>query len=296
MGVCVCVVCTGLPAHVADVRVNDVIIELEGINVRHASGKQIVNIIRCLTVVRWLCLKLELTRRCPTTLSMILLRCETNSSLGRSQSIGNGFTSHITSLSVSPLSFSSDQLDVHRLDTRHYHSNAEQISDRSSGSSLSLSIPTSRLDYRRHSASPEPLIQRLSSFGNDEKPKSNFEGESCQFVEESQYNLSKLSAKTNGHFSQDHQLDDQRFLSMTTLGMVNHGPSQPANLSYQHHHSNDYVDSSRLKFKRRDIRKFSADNTLLAHNGSVQLLSSNKLPSLDKGLDVRWEVTKCRNS
>ena len=36
----------GLPAHVADVRVNDVIVELEGIDVRRASGKQIVNIIR----------------------------------------------------------------------------------------------------------------------------------------------------------------------------------------------------------------------------------------------------------
>ena len=39
-------VCSGLPAHAADVRVNDVIVELEGIDVRHASGKQIVNIIR----------------------------------------------------------------------------------------------------------------------------------------------------------------------------------------------------------------------------------------------------------
>ena len=38
---------TGLPAHSADVRLNDVIIELEGIDVRRASGKQIVNIIRC---------------------------------------------------------------------------------------------------------------------------------------------------------------------------------------------------------------------------------------------------------
>lgn len=39
-------VCSGLPAHAADVRINDVIIELEGIDVRHASGKQIVSIIR----------------------------------------------------------------------------------------------------------------------------------------------------------------------------------------------------------------------------------------------------------
>jgi len=38
--------CKGLAAHIAGVKVNDVLVELEGIDVRHASGKQVVNIIR----------------------------------------------------------------------------------------------------------------------------------------------------------------------------------------------------------------------------------------------------------
>ena len=38
--------CKGLPAHVAGVKANDVLIELEGIDVRNATGKQVVNIIR----------------------------------------------------------------------------------------------------------------------------------------------------------------------------------------------------------------------------------------------------------
>ena len=221
---------------------------------------------------------------------MILLRLGINSSLGRSQSIGNGLTSFMSSLSVTPLSFSTDQLDVHRVvDTRRRLSNVEQISDRSSGSSLSLSMTTSRLDCRRHSTSPEPLIQRLSSFGSEAKVGSNYDNH--QFVEEegASYNLPSKH-KTNGHLSQDNYLDQPRFLSMSTF--ADRAPSQPTSLSYQHRHGNDNTDGSKLTFKKKDIRKFAASNNLFTQNGNVQLLSSNKLSSLDKGLDVRWEVRR----
>ena len=238
---------------------------------------------------------------------MILLRCGSNSSLSRSQSIGNVLDSFMSSLTVSPLSFSSGQLDVPRVNSRRHLSNAEQFSDKQSTSNSSLSMPTtSRLDYRRHSASPEPLIQRLSGFSSDERAKSgsSSEGYSAQFVEEEEaaaanYNyLPKPFAKMNGHSSQEHQLqhhqqyDHQRFLSLSTLGMSSHASSQQStNLSHQHHHSSDYIDGNKLTFKGKGTRKISTENNdLFTHNSNVQLLSSKKLSSLDKGLDVKWEV------
>ena len=252
------------------------------------------------------------TRRCPTTLSMILLRYGSNSSLGRSQSIGNVLDSFMSSISVSPyLSFSSGQLDVPRVNSRHRLSNAEPFSDRNSSSNSSLSMPASRLDYRRHSASPEPLIQRLSGFSSDERAKSgsSCEGYSAQFVEEEEaaanYNyLPKPFAKMNGHSSQEHQLqhhqlqhDHQRFLSMSTLGMSSASSQQSTNSSHQHHHSSDHIDGNKLTFKGKGTRKISTENnSLFTHNSTVQLLSSKKLPSLEKGLDVKWEVRKGGNS
>lgn len=248
------------------------------------------------------------TRRCPTTLSMILLRYGSNSSLSRSQSIGNVLDSFMSSISVSPLSFSSGQLNVPRANSQRRLSNIEQFSDKNSSSSSSLSMPASRLDYRRHSASPEPLIQRLSGFSSDDRAKSgsSCDGYSAQFVEEEEaaanYNyLPKPFAKMNGHSSQENQLqhhqlqyDHQRYLSLNTLGMSSLASSQQStNLSHQYHHSSDHIDGNKLTFKGKGTRKISNDNNnLFAHNSNVQLLSSKKLPSLEKGLDVKWEVRK----
>lgn len=241
---------------------------------------------------------IELTRRCPTTLSMILLRCGNNSSLSRSQSIGNVLNSYMSSLSVSPFSFSSNQLDnIPKVDTRRRTSNVEQISDRSSGSTSSLNVSTSRLDFRRHSASPEPFIQRLGFSGD--KSATNYEGQSPQFVEEeTNYNFSsRPSTKVNGHSSQEHYLqhDRQKFLSMGSLRMGNHSPSQRTNLSYQHHYGSDTINGNKLTFKGKGIRKIS-DNGLFTLSSNVQLVSAKKLPSLEKGLDVRWEVRDSWNS
>lgn len=155
------------------------------------------------------------------------------------------------------------------------------------------------MDFRRHSASPEPFIQRLSSFSCDDKTKSasNFVSQSSQFVGEEEENnvfLSKPFTKMNGHSSQDNYLqhDRQKFLSMGSLRIGNHGPSQPTDLSYQHHHSTDTIDGNRLTFKGKGNRKISTDNhEVFGYNSNVQLLSSKKLPSLDKGSDVRWEVS-----
>ena len=241
-----------------------------------------------------------LYRRCPTTLSIILLRCGNNSSLSRSQSSGNVLNSYMSSLAVSPFSFSSNQLDgISKVPMRRHLSNVEQFSDRNSGSTSSLNMPpTNRLDFRRHSVSPEPLIQRLSSFSNDERPKitRSYEGQSPPFMEEEEtdYNLlSKPFTKMNGHSSQEpYHHDRQKFLSMGSLRMGNHTPSQPSTLSYQHHHSSDNINGNKLTFKGKGIQKISVENNgLYAHNSNVQLLSSKKLPSLDKGLDIKWEVS-----
>lgn len=228
---------------------------------------------------------------------MILLRYGNNSSLGRSQSIGNVLNSHVSSLSVSPLSFSSEQLHIPRAVNRRRSSIAEQVSDRSSGSTSSLGMPMNRLDFRRHSASPEPLIQRLSSFSSDR----NGSNQSSQFVEEEETKqnfLSKPFDKMNGHSSQEHHLQHdhghQRFLSMTSLGTASYGSLQPTHLSYQHHHSSDNIDGNKLTFKAKGLRKISADNNnLFTNNSNVQLLSSKKIP---QELDVRWEVRTNRNS
>ena len=243
---------------------------------------------------------------------MILLRYGSSSSLSRSQSIGNVLDSFMSSISVSPLSFSSGQLDVPRVNSRRRLSNIEQFSDKNSSSSSSLSMPASRLDYRRHSASPEPLIQRLSGFSSDDRAKSgsSCEGYSAQFVEEEEaaanYNyLPKPFAKMNGHSSQDNQLqhhqlqyNHQEFLSLNTLGMSNLASSQQStNLPHQHHHSSDHIDGNKLTFKGKGTRKISTDNSnLFTQNSNVQLLSSKKLPSLEKGLDVKWEVREGTNS
>ena len=115
--------------------------------------------------------------------------------------------------------------------------------------------------------------------------------------EETDYNLlSKPFAKMNGHSSQEpYHHDRQKFLSMGSLRMGNHTPSQPSTLSYHHHHSSDNINGNKLTFKGKGIRKISAENNgLYAHNSNVQLLSSKKLPSLDKGLDVKWEVNSCQ--
>lgn len=228
------------------------------------------------------------------------MRYGNNSSLSRSQSSGNVFSSFKSSLSVSPFSFSSNQLDsIPKVAMRRHLSNTEQFSDRSSGSTSSLNVPpTNRLDFRRHSVSPEPFIQRLGSFSTEEKPKitRSYEGQSPHFIEEEETDytlLSKPFVKMNGHSSQDpYQSDRQKFLSMGSLRMGSHMPSQPSTLSYQHHHSSDNINGKKLTFKGKGIRKISADNNgLLANNSNVQLLSSKKLPSLDQGLDIKWEVS-----
>ena len=237
---------------------------------------------------------------------MMLLRCGSNSSLGRSQSIGNVLDSFMSSLPVSPSSFSTTNLNVPRVNGQHI---AEQTNNRMSGSNLSLGVSTSRLDYRRHSASPEPLIQRLSSFSSDERAKSGSScegGYSVQSVEEepdTSYYLPKPFTKMNGHSSQDNQLQQhhqqqyghQRFLSLSNLGMSSHSSSQQStNLPRQYHHSSDNIDCHKLTFKGKSTRKISTENNnLFTHNSNVHLLSSKKLPSLEKGLDVRWEVKEC---
>ena len=298
MCVCVCVcVCAGLPAHAADVRVNDFIVEVEGIDVRHSSGKQIVNLIRyhCINVLIEQCIIMLSTRRCSTTLNMILRRYETNSNLTRSQSIGNGISPYMSSLSLSP-TFTSSQVDcIPKGDARRRLSNVEQISDRKSGSSLSLGLPTGVGHLRRLSTSPEPLMHQFSSSSN-ERSDDNSDSQPLQFAAEDVNHNSLFrpsSTKINGHLSQEHyhQLDHKKFLSMSTTGMAGHSPSQPVNLSYQHHHSSDHIDGRNLTFKGRGMHKLSStDSNLFAQNFNVQLLSSKKLPSTDVGPDVKWEV------
>jgi len=207
----------------------------------------------------------------------------------------------VSSLSLSPPS----QLDVPRVDGRRRLSNVEQISDRRVGSTTSLGIPTSRLEFRRHSASPEPLMQQLSSSSNDEKNEdgstTNCISQPLQFLEHTNQNsLSKpYYVKTNGYSSQEHhhqQLNHQRFLSTSTSRMAGLSPSQPTHLSYQHHHSTDNIDGSKLTFKGKGAHKISTNNNLSVHDQcNVQLLSSKKFPSLDQGVDVRWEVSRGRN-
>ena len=205
----------------------------------------------------------------------------------------------MSSLPVSPFSFSSNNLNAPRVNGQH---NTEQTNNRNSGSNLSLSMSTNRLDYRRHSASPEPLIQRLSSFNSDKRAKSGSicEGQSVEEGAATNYYLPKSFSKMNGHSSQDNHLQQhhqqqyrhQKFLSLSNLGTSSHSSSQQStNLSHQYHHSSDNIDSHKLTFKGKGTHKISTENNnLLTHNSNVHLLSSKKLPSLEKGLDVRWEV------
>ena len=235
---------------------------------------------------------------------MILLRCGSNFSLNRSQSIGDGLT--VASISLSPTLFSS-QSDIPRLEANRRLSNVEQISDMGYGSTSSLNAMHRAHVPRRNSLSPEPLIH-LKQPSSNSSIEEEYEliadshtghavGRPVHLTVEGTHHgsLSKLSAKTSAPSSQESLLpppQHQKYLSMSSLATTGYQNSpQHVNLSYhtQLSSSGDSLDGGHVSFIKKGVHKFSSHgNVVSTHN--VQLLSAKKLKSDDQ-LDIRWEVS-----
>jgi len=239
---------------------------------------------------------------------MILLRCGSNLSLNRSQSIADGLTAKSLSISLSPTLFSS-QSDIPRVDAKRRLSNVEQLSEMGYGSTSSLNTMQHRANTpRRRSLSPEPLIH-LKQPSNNSSIEEEYElttdshtlhsvGRPVHLTVEGTHleSSSKLSVKTSAPSSQESlpappPPQHQKYLSMSSLAPATHHNSpQHVNLSYhtQLSSSGDSLDGGHVSFTRKGVRKFSSyDNVISTHN--VQLLSAKKLKP-DEQLDIRWEV------